>query len=159
MSLSTFRCLLFLSVSTSVFLHVFLSFSFLFLFRANLHLAPSTRLAPLVVLSCILFPFSQFRSSFRASSSLFRSCCLFFPPPVLFSSSISFFSLRALFPSHPRPVARSAGIRGIFEPVHDGRLLQGRTFLQPRSEIFGTKGLIEGIKSVRGFKSYRRWLH
>lgn len=114
------------------------SFSFLLLLRAHLYLVPSTRFAPLVVLSCIFLPFSQFRSSSRALSSLFRSCLFL---PLLFSSSISFFSLRAPFPSHPRPVARSAGIRGIFEPVHDGRLLQGRTFLQPGSEIFGTKGL------------------
>lgn len=115
------------------------SFSFLLFFRAHLYLVPSTRFAPLVVLSCILLLFSQFRSSSRTFSSLFRSWCLFFP--LLFSSSISFFSLRALFPSHPRAVARSAGIRGIFEPVHDGRLLQGRTFLQPCSKIFRTKGL------------------
>lgn len=115
------------------------SLSFLLLFRAHLYFVPSTRFAPLVVLSCIFLLFSQFRSSSRAFSSLFHSYCLFLP--LLFSSSISFFSLRALFPSHPRPVARSAGIRGIFEPVHDGRLLQGRTFIQPGSEIFGTEGL------------------
>lgn len=150
MSLSTFRCLL-LSIFTSAFLRPFISFSFLLLFRVYLYLVPSTRFIPLVVLSYILFLLSQFRSSSRAFSSLFRSCCLF--PSLLFSSSISFFSLQAPFPSHPRPVARSAGIRGIFEPVHDGRLLQGRTFLQPCSEIFGLKGLIEEIKSVRGFKS------
>lgn len=133
-------------------LFAYISFSFLFLFRAHLYLASSTRFAPLVVLSCILFLFSQFRSSSRSFSSLFRSRCLF--SPLLFSSSISFFSFRALFPSHPHPVARSAGIRGIFEPVHDGRLLQGRTFLQPHSEIFGPKGLIEKIKSVRAFKLF-----
>lgn len=138
MSFSTFRCLL-LSVSTSSFCTCLsLSLSF-FSFARYLYLVPSTRFAPLVVLSCIFFLFSQFRSSSRAFSSLFRSCCLFLPP--LLSSSISFFSFRALFPSHPRSVACSAGIRGIFEPVHDGRLLQGRTFLQPHSEIFGTKGL------------------
>lgn len=136
-SFYSFCCPPLLSISISVFLCF--SFSFLLLLRAHLYLIPSTRFAPLVVLSCIFFLFSQFRSSSRAFSPLFRSCCLFFP--LLFSSSISFFSLRALFPSHPRPVARSAGIRGIFEPVHDGRLLQGRTFLQPCSEIFGTKGL------------------
>lgn len=36
----------------------------------------------------------------------------------------------------PAPVARSAGIRGIFEPVHDGRLHQGRTFLLGPSRKF-----------------------
>lgn len=110
------------------------SFSFLLLLRAHLYLVPSTRSVsgPFVH----LLPFQPVSSAF---SSLFRSRCLFLP--LLFSSSTSFFSLRALFPSHPRPVARSAGIRGIFEPVHDGRLLQGRTFLQPGSEIFGTEGL------------------
>lgn len=60
------------------------SFSFLLLFRAHLYLVCFTRFAPLVVLSCILFLFSQFRLlacsllSFVlvASSS---SCCSLLP--------------------------------------------------------------------------------
>lgn len=68
------------------------------------------------------------------SLSLLRSRCSFPSPDC--PSSVSFFSLRALFLSPPRPIARSAGIRGIFEPVHDGRLLQGRTFLQHTPKSF-----------------------
>lgn len=48
---------------------------------------------------------------------------------VLLAPSVGFVE------SQPAPVARSAGIRGIFEPVHDGRLRQGRTFLPDASKI------------------------
>lgn len=79
--------------------------------------------------------FSRVLSLFLSLSlSLLRSRCSFPSPDC--PSSVSFFSLRALFLSPPRPIARSAGIRGIFEPVHDGRLLQGRTFLQHAPKSF-----------------------
>lgn len=87
------------------------------------------------------------------SLSLLRSRCSFPPPDC--PSSVSFFSLRALFLSPPRPIARSAGIRGIFEPVHDGRLLQGRTFLQHTPKSFRTAGSIREMKFVRGSREGR----
>lgn len=112
--------LVLLSVSTSVFLCAFLS-------RAVL-LPHASGSYP-----CVLFPFSQFCSSSLAHSLSLSSS---FPPtlpPRRCSSSVSFFSLRALFLSPPRPVARSASIRGIFEPVHDGRLLPGPHFSSTRA--------------------------
>lgn len=60
------------------------SFSFLLLFRAHLYLICFTRFAPLVVLSCILFLFSQFRLlacsllSFVLVAS-FSPCCSLLP--------------------------------------------------------------------------------
>lgn len=86
------------------------SFSLFLLFRAHLYLVPFTRFAPLVVLSSIFFLFSQFRSSFfsRVFSSLFRSRCLFLP--LLFSSSISFFSLLSPLTRARSPAARASEV-------------------------------------------------
>lgn len=117
--------------------------------------------APLVVLPCILFPFIQFRPSSLACSLSFSLCLSPSCVPAVLSlppdcpSSVSFFSLRALFLSPPRPIARSAGIRGIFEPVHDGRLLQGRTFLQHTPKSFERTGSIREMKFVRGSREGR----
>lgn len=81
---------------------------------------------------CVLFPFSQFCSSSLAHSLSLSSS---FPPTlpllaVVLLPSLSFHSELFSSLSPAPPVARSASIRGIFEPVHDGRLLQGRTFLR-----------------------------
>lgn len=84
MSLSTFRCLLLLSVSTLVFLHAFLSFSFLLLFRAHLRLASSTRFASGPFVHPFLFqPFS-----FVFSRVLF-SLSFLLPPPLCCSLLLS----------------------------------------------------------------------
>lgn len=138
MSLSTLRCLLLFAVSTSVFLRTFLFLSLPSLSRASL----SRPFHPFCSASgpfVHLFPFQPVSFVVLLARLLFSlSFLLPLPPPVVLFFHLFLFTP---FPSHPRPVARSAGIRGIFEPVHDGRLLQGRTFLQSGSEIFGTKGL------------------
>jgi len=145
MSLSTFLCVFF-------FFPSLLLFAYISLFLFSLSCASLSRFFYSLCSTSGLFvhPFSFQPVSFVFSRSLLSFVLVTSSPPVVLFFHLFLFTL---FPSHPRPVARSAGIRGIFEPVHDGRLLQGRTFLQSRSEIFETKGLIKEIKSVRGFKS------